>query len=128
QCLDHVRALPIACESGVLDSDHRDRGTAIETDRNAALGAIRALRNKLDALPDDVLDRPLRLSMLMTRDGAPIQVGSTVGREMAYVLSHTIHHNALIATMVKFLDGWLPERFGYAPSTLAHLKAKACAR
>ena len=123
-CLDHVRALLNACETGQLDYDRRDRGTPIESDRNAALRAIRALHNKLAALPNDVIDRPIRLSVLMTSDGAPMRVGTTVGREMAYVLSHTIHHNALIGTMVKILDGWLPERFGYAPSTLAHLKSK----
>ena len=46
--------------------------------------------------------------------------GSTVGRELAYVLSHTIHHNAIIGSMVKALGGVLPERFGYAPSTVRH--------
>ncbi|MEO6435813.1 MAG: DinB family protein [Tepidisphaeraceae bacterium] len=127
-CLDHVRALLSAIETGTLDYDHRERGTPIETDRAATLNLIRAFRNQLDALPDDVLDRALRLSVLMTSDGLPMLVGSTVGREMAYVLSHTVHHNALIGTMVKILGGWLPDRFGYAPSTLAHLKGKTCVR
>ena len=128
-CLDHVRALLNAVETGELDYDHRDRGTPIESDRSAALHAIRVLHNKLLALGDGVLDQPIRLSVLLTADGEPIDVGTTIGREMAYVLSHTIHHNALIGTMVKILGGWLPDRFGYAPSTLAHLKNnKPCAR
>ena len=33
-----------------------------------------------------------------------------------------------IGTMVKLLGGWLPDRFGYAPATLAYLRAKECAR
>jgi uncharacterized damage-inducible protein DinB len=129
-CLDHVRALLNASETGQLDYDQRDRGTTIESDRAAALGAIRALRNRLDALPDDIIDRPIRLSVLMISDGAPMEVQTTFGREMAFVLSHTIHHNALIGTMVKILSGWLPDRFGYAPSTITHAngKARACAR
>jgi uncharacterized damage-inducible protein DinB len=128
-CLDHVRALLNAVETGELDYDHRDRDTPIESDRAAALHAIRVLHNKLLALDsDDILEQPVRLSILMTADGAPIDVGTTIGREMAYVLSHTIHHNALIGTMVKILGGWLPDRFGYAPSTLAHMKTKTCAR
>src|SRR5438552_13176392 len=116
-CLDHVRALLGACDTGLLDYDQRDRGTSIESDRAAALGAIRALRNRLDMLPDDILDRPIQLSVLMNSDGRPIEVGTTVGREMASVLSHTIHDSAPISTMVKILGGWLPDRFGYAPST-----------
>jgi uncharacterized damage-inducible protein DinB len=127
-CLDHVRALADAAETGMLDYDQRERGTDIETNRVAALAAIRSLRNRLSALDDDMLDRPLRLTVLMTSDGPLIEVGSTLAREIAYVLSHTIHHNALIGTMVNILGGWLPDRFGYAPSTVAHLNAKSCAR
>jgi hypothetical protein len=127
-CLDHVRALLIAVDTGELDYDARDRGTPIETDRSAALAAIKTLRNRLAGLEDETIDRPLALFVMMTSDGAPIRVTSSVGREMAYVLSHTIHHNALIGTMVKILGGWLPDRFGYAPSTLAHLKASTCAQ
>jgi hypothetical protein len=121
-CLDHVRALMAAIGTGDLDYDQRDRGTAIVTDRAAALAAIKLLRNRLANLSDDVIDQPLRLSVLMTCDGVPFRFETTAGREMAYVLSHTIHHNALIDTMVKTLGGWLPERFGYAPATPAHEK------
>ena len=133
-CLDHVRALLSAAASSEIDYDHRDRGTAIETDRAAALDAMRLLRNRLANLPDDLLDRTLEMSVMLTSDGDPIRVDTTFGRELAYVLSHTIHHNALIGTMVKILGGWLPDRFGYAPATIAHMtksanpEAAACAR
>jgi uncharacterized damage-inducible protein DinB len=127
-CLDHVRSLLVGIETGLLDYDRRDRGTSIETDRAAALDAIKSLKLRLSALPDEVLHHPLDMTVLMTGDGQPFRVGTTVGREMAYVLSHTIHHNALVGTMAKILGGWLPDRFGYAPATLAHLKDKPCAR
>ena len=127
-CLDHVGALLRGIDAGVLDYDARERGTPIETDRAAALDAIRSLRAQLRGLPPDILEQPIRLSVMMTSDGPAIRVGTTIGREMAYVLSHTIHHNALIGTMVKILGGWLPDRFGYAPATLAYLKSDPCAR
>jgi uncharacterized damage-inducible protein DinB len=128
-CLDHVRSLLKAIETGELDYDQRDRGTAIETGRAAALAAIKSMRNRLANLTEDVIDQPLRLSVLMTCDGLPFRFETSVGREMAYVLSHTIHHNALVGTMVKTLGGWLPDRFGYAPATVAHERAAAaCAR
>jgi len=59
---------------------------------------------------------------------APVEVETTVGRELAFVLSHTVHHNALIAVMAKTLGVPVPERFGYAPSTIVHLEKTACAR
>jgi uncharacterized damage-inducible protein DinB len=124
-CLDHVRALLSAIEAGELDYDQRDRGTAIETERAAALAAMKSMRNRLASLSADVIDQPLQLSVLMTSDGVPFRFETSVGREMAYVLSHTIHHNALVGTMVKTLGGWLPDRFGYAPTTTAHEKTRA---
>lgn len=127
-CLDHVRALLAGIETGTLDYDRRDRGTLIESDRAAALDAIKSLRNRLSRFDDVGLDREIKLSVMMTSDGPPMLVGTTAGREIAYVLSHTIHHNALIGTMVKILGGWLPDRFGYAPATIAHLQGEACAR
>src|SRR5262249_127186 len=64
---------------------------------------------------------PLRLTVLMSSALPAFEFGTTLGRELAFVLSHTIHHNALIAVMARALELAVPERFGYAPSTLAHL-------
>jgi uncharacterized damage-inducible protein DinB len=57
-----------------------------------------------------------------------VEVETSVGRELAFVLSHTIHHNALIGVMAMLLGAPLPDRFGYAPSTIAHLEKRSCAR
>jgi uncharacterized damage-inducible protein DinB len=57
-----------------------------------------------------------------------VEVETTVGRELVFVLSHTVHHNALIAVMARTLGVSVPDRFGYAPSTLAHLERPACAQ
>ena len=127
-CLDHVSALLGAIETGQMDYDHRSRGTPVESERRAALSEIARLEPRVTELSAEDLDRPIELSVMLTCAGPSMRVATSVGRELAYVLSHTIHHNALIATMVKLLGGWLPERFGYAPSTVAHLEKLACAR
>lgn len=132
-CLDHVAALVGCVESGRLDYDHRRRGTPVETSVAAAHEAIGTLIESLSSLPADAPSRMLRLSVMMTCDGASVEVASSVGREFAYVLSHTVHHNAIIGAMVKTLGGVTPERFGYAPSTLRQLdleaaSSAACAR
>jgi len=128
-CLDHVRSLLDAIDTGELNYDHRQRGTAVESSCIAATDQIDQLLRELDALDSDVLDRPLMLSTLLSPADPPIRVITSVGRELAYVLAHTVHHNALVGAMVKTLGGWLPERFGYAPSTIKNLEHKAiCAR
>lgn len=122
-CLDHVRALLAAFESGDLNYDDRRRGTPVEASRCCALAEVDELVAELRALPAGSLDHPISMSILFDGDGEPVEVQTSFGRELAYTLSHTIHHNALMAAMVATLGGWLPERFGYAPSTVKHLKS-----
>ena len=126
-CLDHFEALCSAGESGRLNYDDRQRGTPVETSRTAGLEAIARLSAGLWRLGASQLDRAVRLTPMMLENGAAIEVQSSLGRELAFVLSHTIHHNALVAAMCRTLGIPAPERFGYAPATLAHLDAAACA-
>lgn len=127
-CLDHVRSLLLAIDSGHLDYDHRERGTPVEAVRGCAISAIDEMIESLGELPRFVITRPISVSVSMTSNGAPVSVLSSVGRELAYVLSHTIHHNAIICAMARTLGAWVPERFGYAPSTIRNLEKLACAR
>lgn len=126
-CLDHVRAFLTGLEDGRLDYDGRARGTDVETSRLAALRAIRGLERQLCTMLSQRLDRPLRLSVLVTSRGPAMDVPTSAGRELAFVLSHTTHHNAMIAAMAKIMGVTLPPQFGIAPSTLAYHEAVACA-
>jgi uncharacterized damage-inducible protein DinB len=127
-CLDHVAALLAGAERGAVDYDQRQRGTDVETSRAAALDAIRDLERQLLAFPAYPEGRPLRLAVTVSCALPLVEVGTTLGRELVFVLSHTVHHNALIAVVAKTLGVPVPERFGYAPSTIAHLEKSACAR
>jgi uncharacterized damage-inducible protein DinB len=126
--LDHIDALLAATEFGVLDYDQRQRGTQVETSRHAALQAIDRLEQQLLQLPAEIEQQSLRMTTLVASSEPPVEVDTSVGRELAFVLSHTIHHNALIGVMAKLLGVAVPDRFGYAPSTIAHLEKKACVR
>jgi uncharacterized damage-inducible protein DinB len=123
-CLDHVRSLVTAAEVGSLSYDFRHRGTAVETDRAAAMEAVSELVRSLRRMTVDVLHRPLALSVLMTAEGPAVETRSSVGRELAYVQAHTIHHNALIGAMAKTLGAPLPARFGFAPETVRHMETQ----
>ena len=125
-CLDHVEALLAGVEEGEVNYDRRRRGTEVETSREAALDVIRRQERQLLAFPPHSERRPLRLSAMVSSCLPPTEVETTVGRELAFVLSHTVHHNALIAVMALTLGVAVPDRFGYAPSTIAHLEKVAC--
>ena len=83
------------------------------------LGEALNRRAELQTRLGEIRDR-LRLTALVSSSLPPIETETTLGRELIFVLSHTIHHNSLIAVMAKTLGVVIPDRFGYAPSTLAH--------
>jgi hypothetical protein len=119
-CLDHVSALIVGSASGRVTYDHRLRGTAVETCRTAALIELRRLADDLPMLPTCDLDRPIELVASLDTDGTQVTARSSVARELAFVVSHTIHHLAVIALLLRDLSIEVPPRFGYAPSTPTH--------
>jgi uncharacterized damage-inducible protein DinB len=125
-CLDHVGALLEGVERGMVDYDRRQRGTEVETSRAAALDAIGRQERQLRRFPPRAEQTALCLTALVSPSLPAVVVPTSVGRELAFVLSHTVHHNALIAVMAQLLGVPVPERFGYAPSTIAHLEKTSC--
>lgn len=126
--LDHVAALLAALPGGALDYDRRARGTPVESDRRAGLAEVRRLEHALDGVRWHELPDELLLTLLAAADRPPVTVSTTPARELAFVLSHTIHHNALIAVLVAAVGASAPSGFGYAPSTIAHRGAQPCVR
>lgn len=117
--LDHIEAFIAALPTGQLDYDARRRGGPIETQRTEAMKKIIDLSARLSKLAPMQIDQPLTLCTMMSVEAEPIETPSSVGREISFVISHTVHHNALIAAMIRHLGHAVPEHFGYAPSTIA---------
>jgi uncharacterized damage-inducible protein DinB len=126
--LDHVEALLGGLRSGEVNYDHRDRGTDVERDRLAAMTEILRLEQELTDFPWGGVPHLVKLTALVAPDRPPVTAVTSPDRELAFVVSHTVHHNALIGVMVKLLGAHAPPDFGYAPSTIAHQRSRACAR
>lgn len=110
--------------SGSVDYDARKRDLAVETDPSAALVKIRILIQRLrrSAFHDEM---PVRVRM---EDGDCFLV-SSAARELQVLSSHTIHHFALIALVLRAMRIPIDRDFGMAPSTLRHLaEAAKCAQ
>lgn len=110
-----------------MSFDERRRETPVETVRWAAINAINAIRQRINALPSIDNDAGLLLKTLPSVPGSVITVKTTVGREVVFVLSHTTHHNAIICAMAKILGVETSKRFGVAPSTIVYRDKKKCA-
>lgn len=135
-CLDHVWALERGIATGELCYDHRERDTVVEREPELAASRLRRACVRLGGIGDAILERRLMLVAQLHGDGRTIRVPTTAGRELAFVISHTIHHSALIALLLEREDREVPERFGLAPTTPTNsefpipdsLAGQACAR
>ena len=125
-CLDHVRAFETGLAGRTIDYDTRERDTIVETDRTLAWSALVSSSRRLSAHSDTRLAQPVVVRTRLDAVNAPREVASSIGRELSFVIAHTIHHDAMIALLVERHEGraspgrhHLPEGFGFAPSTLA---------
>jgi len=115
--LDHVAAFATAHPHGVMSYDTRERGTSVETDPGAALRTILRLKAMLANLTESDLAAPLTVASVLTRGEPAVFARSTMRRELAFVIAHTIHHQALIAVLLAIVGVETPDAFGLAPST-----------
>jgi hypothetical protein len=126
-CLDHVSALIAGTRTGLCAYDRRQRGTEVETSRSAAIDAITDLMIELLHLDIATLDSEVFVETQLDPAGAMIITRSSVCREVAFLVSHTIHHNAIVGQMMQSRGLEVAPRFGLAPATPTE-GALVCAR
>ena len=116
--LDHLSALVGASPTAVLSYDHRTRGTSVESDPSAAVREMMRLDLALERWTERSPDEPIAVAAVLDANGQSVTGWSTLARELAFVMNHTIHHQAIIALLLEFQGREpLDDRFGYAPST-----------
>jgi uncharacterized damage-inducible protein DinB len=116
-CLDHISALIAATAAKPLSYDRRERGTAVERNPAEALRRIMRLKSAVDRWGERAMDEPVSVTSLLSHAGDAVTGWSTLGRELAFVNSHTIHHQAMIAVLLSLAGLDLPDRLGLAPAT-----------
>ncbi len=124
--IEHYQGFLAGLGADPIDYENRPRNRTIEVDPEHALSTMAELVRSLIALPPATRNRTVAIAS----ESAPgLTSPSSLLRELEFLLSHTIHHYALIATMAR-LQGVEPEpTFGVAPSTLKFQREQtACAR
>jgi hypothetical protein len=112
--LDVVDRLSKGIRVGRVDYSNRRRDERVEKDRKFA---IERFKEALGSVPElSTISRNTMVSVRSETDPNTWLV-SSVGRELDYVTSHSIHHYALIAEKLKGLGIRCDEAFGLAPST-----------
>jgi uncharacterized damage-inducible protein DinB len=125
---DFVAALLRDLAGGAVDYDRREREERAEREPARARARLLRLRDEVAALGRLDPARELRVRSEACLVGAEWQ-RSTLARELGGLLSHTVHHYALIAVLLRARGVEPPAELGVAPSTLAHWREEraACA-
>lgn len=117
QCLLHAE------HRKEVNYDERQRNLKLETDIDFASETINGLVNTLSKVKQDF---PITYvaDYSTSDDEAPLSIQTTFYRELVYNLEHSIHHQALIKVAITEMNltTLIAENFGYAPSTIRHLK------
>jgi hypothetical protein len=123
-CLDHYVALAKGLAGERIDYDERARASDVECDRDCALALTDSLLVELlPALQSADLDGPVAVRTASTVLGKVPWCRSSIGRELQFVVSHSVHHAAMVATSCRIRGLPLVADHGVAPSTLRHRAA-----
>lgn len=102
-----------------VDYDRRQRDPDVETDRSAARERIIGVQTQLkQLLPEDDSSLWVRCDERLQGAARDPFTASTLSRELQFLVSHTIHHWAIVALILRTVDHPVPPDFGVAPSTL----------
>lgn len=116
--LEFYYCLIEALDTGMVNYDNRKRNKQIETNPSAAKTAIDNIISVLDS-GMECTDLTLLGSFGVMGDQV-VSISSSVYRELAYNLEHSIHHQALIKVGLKEqgMECLIGPGFGVAPATV----------
>lgn len=125
-CLDFFDRLIDGVEEGAIDYDRRERDERVEVDRDYAVARMERVLKRIAAL--EKVDGTQRVSVRADADPDEAPLESTVARELKFVMSHTIHHYAIMAMYMRQAGCAVAPEFGVAPSTLRYWEeSRRCA-
>jgi uncharacterized damage-inducible protein DinB len=119
--LDHYSCFLDGLDSGRIDYAARRRSPDVERCRLAAIDESTRLRQALGRLQQV----PATLELVAEGTDRARRTSTSMERELRFLLSHTIHHYAIVAIICRLQGHAVPAGFGVAPSTLLHRAGQA---
>lgn len=119
--IEHHEALLFPACTGVVDYDQRPRNRDVERSAGLARTRLVALQARMASWTDAEADSPVTVHGQGGLSGEfGFVVESTLGRELAFVASHAVHHFALLQVHCTQQGIATAADFGKAPATVAH--------
>jgi hypothetical protein len=122
-CLDHVGAFLAGMMRGQIDYDARERDAGLEDDPAVAAAVARRFAGAIDEAMVGQRRRHrarVRVRCACGLSGEREWQKSSLGRELQFLVSHGVHHLAMVASSCRLHGVPVPEDLGVAPSTLRH--------
>jgi DNA-directed RNA polymerase subunit L len=110
--------------SGMVNYDSRGHDPELENNREICLQILQQMKNRF---LEPIWPDPIELAgSYSVESDETFTVTTNAEREIVYNIEHAIHHMAIIRIAIQheYPDLILQEEFGYALSTLKHLREK----
>jgi len=121
-CIEHYQAFLAGMEDGKVDYDCRARDERLEQRTGEAVDRVRGIKAAMERLAANGVPASLLVKMDCGVEEIEWQ-SSTIGRELQFLVSHTVHHYAMIGGICRDLGVEMEADFGVAPSTVRHRAA-----
>jgi len=109
---DGVQSVPAQ-----IDYDTRPRDKSLEMDKDFAIKALRAIKDRLVVIED--LEQKVAVYEGLSLGAAKrFTLNSSAGRELVFIHSHFVHHMGIIRILAELQGIHLPDCFGKAAATL----------
>ena len=129
--IDHYHCMLMGVIGDKIDYDHRERADTIESSVSRATEVMHELIAGLEGAKSFSKDKKFAVRMdCGTNNENDVQAWceSTLGRELQFLVSHTVHHFAIIDIYCQVMGISVPEGFGIAPSTLKYMQCSSINR
>lgn len=121
-CIEHVQCFIAGLPEGIVNYDLRERDLTLETCPKTFMNTCRSLIRQLQELQIEDIDAPLNVRQLPAPELDPMDVKSSIARELIFLSSHIIHHISVIQIYCRDANIELPEGINLAFSTAAYRK------
>ena len=122
--LDRFHCFLAGMPAGSIDYDARKRDKSIENNLDVAAFALVSVSRRIESMAAlDDLETAITVCESVHHQGPAVTMPSTVGRELMGLVTHSIHHLAIIALIVKSYGYEMDSDFGKAASTILYESA-----
>ncbi len=119
-CIEHFQALLAGLNVSRIDYDKRDRNREIEVCPARFIDTMIEVTDRLRTFDEATLIRSLSMQTLCGAGEERAEISTTVGRELAFLQQHIIHHLAIVKMLAQSMGVMMPADLGVAFSTSIH--------